>query len=133
MQSDKKSFIKELRSNQTRAEKILWYHLRSRRLAGVKFRRQHLIGKYIVDFISLERKLIAELDGALHKDNIQKQKDRVRTAWLAKEGYRVLRFWNYDVLKRIDKVLMRIERAAGSHPHPEPSPSREKKNYTRQY
>lgn len=119
---DKLLFARNLRSNQTTAEKTLWYHLKSRRLAGIKFRRQRLIGEYIVDFVSLERKLIIELDGALHRDDIRKRKDRERTSWLIKEGYKVLRFWNYDVSKRIDKVLMIIEKTARHHPHPRPSP-----------
>lgn len=119
-------FSKTLRSNQTNAERILWYHLRNRRLAGIKFRRQQLIGDYIVDFISYERKLVVELDGARHKEEARKRKDKIRTEWITKEGYKVLRFWNYDVLRRIDKVLMTIEKTACYHPHPEPSPSMEK-------
>lgn len=130
MTSKKLLFAKTLRFNQTNAEKILWYHLRSRRLAGIKFRRQQLIGNYIVDFVSFERKLVVELDGAAHKKEIQKINDKNRTKWLMQEGYKVLRFWNYDVLKRIDKILMKVERTARNHPHPSLLPSREKEKYT---
>ena len=84
------------------------------------------MGNYIVDFINLERKVIIELDGALHKDDIRKQKDRERTAWFVREGYKVLRFWNYDILKNIDKALIRIEKTVRNHLLPRPSPSREK-------
>ncbi|HVZ12647.1 MAG TPA: endonuclease domain-containing protein [Patescibacteria group bacterium] len=99
---------RKLRLNTTDVEKILWYNLRSRRLSGYKFRRQHLIGKYIVDFVCLEEKLIIELDGGQHNKDSTKQKDDARTKWLITEGYCVLRFWNNEILQNLDGVLYKI-------------------------
>ncbi len=96
----------ELRQNQTEAESKLWARLRSHRMAGVQFRRQHAIGTYIVDFCSPRRKLIIELDGSQHLD--QADYDLERTKYLEAKGYRVLRFWNHDVMNRIDVVLNTI-------------------------
>ena len=93
----------ELRQNQTEAEAKLWSRLRAHRMAGVQFRRQHAIGNYIVDFCSPRRKLIIELDGSQHLD--QAEYDLERTQYLEAEGYRVLRFWNNDVMNEIDAVL----------------------------
>ena len=93
----------ELRQNQTEAEAKLWSRLRAHRMAGVQFRRQHAIGNYIVDFCSPRRKLIIELDGSQHLD--QAEYDLERTHYLEAKGYRVLRFWNNDVMNEIDAVL----------------------------
>lgn len=92
-----------LRKNQTDAERALWQRLRNRRLQGVKFRRQVPIKGYVADFAALEIKLIIELDGSQHIDN--KEADEIRTGFLQREGYKVIRFWNNDVLLRIDDVL----------------------------
>jgi very-short-patch-repair endonuclease len=91
----------ELRQNQTEAK--LWSCLRAHRMAGVQFRRQHAIGNYIVDFCSPRRKLIIELDGSQHLD--QAKYDLERTRYFESKGYRVLRFWNHDVMNNIDAVL----------------------------
>jgi very-short-patch-repair endonuclease len=96
----------ELRQNQTEAEAKLWSRLRAHRMAGVQFRRQHAIGNYIVDFCSPRRKLIIELDGSQHLD--QADYDVERTKHLEAKGYRVLRFWNHDVMNNIDAVLNTI-------------------------
>jgi very-short-patch-repair endonuclease len=93
----------ELRQNQTEAEAKLWSRLRAHRMAGVQFRRQHAIGNYIVDFCSPRRKLIIELDGSQHLD--QAEYDSERTKYLEAKGYRVLRFWNNQVMNEIDAVL----------------------------
>ena len=93
----------ELRQNQTEAEAKLWSRLRAHRMAGVQFRRQHAIDNYIVDFCSPRRKLIIELDGSQHLD--QADYDVERTKHLEAKGYRVLRFWNNDVMNNVDKVL----------------------------
>lgn len=93
----------ELRQNQTEAEAKLWLHLRAHRMAGVQFRRQHAIGNYVVDFCSSRRKLIIELDGSQHLD--QAEYDLERTKYLEAKGYRVLRFWNHEVMNKIDTVL----------------------------
>jgi len=72
-------------------------------LEGLSFRRQHPIGRYIVDFVCLEKHLIIEIDGGQH--DIERDKDEVRTKWLVSEGYRVLRFWNNEVLTNLEGVL----------------------------
>ena len=97
---------KTLRSNQTEAEQRLWYHLRAHRFMGLKFKRQKPIGRYIVDFVCLERWLIIELDGGQHAE--QTTYDQHRDAWLCGQGYTVLRFWNNDVMQQLDSVLERI-------------------------
>ena len=103
MTSNLTKYAKKLRKNSTRAETILWNKLRSKQLEGSKFRRQQPIGKYIVDFVSFERKVIVELDGGQHAN--QQIKDRMRDKRLIEDGYTVLRFWNNDVLENIDGVL----------------------------
>jgi very-short-patch-repair endonuclease len=93
----------ELRQNQTEAEAKLWSRLRTHRMAGVQFRRQHAIGNYIVDFCSPRRKLVIELDGSQHLD--QTEYDSERTKYLEAKGYRVLRFGNNQVMNEIGVVL----------------------------
>src|SRR5688500_840366 len=114
-----------LRSGQTDAERLLWRHLRDRRLLGRKFRRQHEIGPYIVDFACADPGLIIELDGGQHLEQVER--DARRTAWLRREEYRVLRFWNDDVLKSTDLVLEQIVVALElTSPHPDPLPGGER-------
>ncbi len=103
------SYAKNLRMDMTEAERKLWTHLRARQLAGVKFRRQHQIGPYIVDFVSFEPKLVIEIDGGHHA--LQPEEDRRRSAWLANNGFRVLRFWNHEVLQHTDTVLEKVRRS----------------------
>ena len=93
-----KSRARALRNQPTLAEQHLWQRLRGKQINGVKFRRQQTIGGYIVDFISMEKKLIIELDGGQHAE--QADYDAARTAYLESEGYRVLRFWNNQVLQQ---------------------------------
>ena len=102
-----------LRQNQPDAEKLLWSRLRNRQLAGSKFRRQHAIGPYVVDFVDLEARLVIELDGGQHNEGVALKKDTTRTAWLESEGYRVIRFWNNDVFANLEGVLEEIRRALG--------------------
>ena len=90
----------------TDAERSLWQHLRGRQVAGLKFRRQHSVGRYIVDFACLEAALIIEVDGGQHAD--QRGHDQERTAWLEERGYRVLRFWNDEVLANAAGVMEAI-------------------------
>lgn len=108
-----KTFARDLRNNPTDAEQCLWYHLRGSRLNGIKFRRQQTIGRYIVDFVSMEYRVIVELDGGQHSQQIEY--DENRTAFLNREGYRVLRFWNDDVLLKTDLVLEQILLACQKH------------------
>ncbi len=96
-------FARELRKNQTDAERRLWLHLRDRRLAGFKFRRQYPVGACIADFACLGKHLIVEVDGGQH--NERQGQDVQRTRFLERRGFRVLRFWNNDVLKNTDAVL----------------------------
>ena len=96
-----------LRVDQTEAEARLWNRLRDRRLAGAKFRRQHPTGPYIVDFCCVERRLIVEVDGGQHSE--ADSGDEGRSAYLASFGFKVLRFWNTDVLSNIEGVLGQIE------------------------
>ena len=104
---------KALRSNMTDAERRLWYFLRAHRFKGTKFKRQATIGKYIVDFVSFEKHLVIEVDGSQHADN---EADRLRTRWLEDRGFRVLRFWNNEVLKNTSGVLDTIMVAIESSP-----------------
>ena len=96
------SKARELRKNPTESEQALWKHLRMRQLDGYKFRRQQPIGQYIVDFVSFEGRVVVELDGGQHSQ--QMDYDSKRTAWLEDQGYRVLRFWNNQVLQEIEAV-----------------------------
>lgn len=97
------SLARKLRRNETEAEKLRWKNLRGRRLDGYKFKRQVAIGGYIADFAALEPRLIIELDGGQHAQRIAE--DQMRTAELERFGFRVVRFWNHDVLTNIDGVL----------------------------
>lgn len=102
------TLARKLRRRQTEAERSLWMGLRNRQLEGVKFRRQQPIGPYIVDFVSTEKRLIVEVDGGQHNEEGIEGKDEERTLWLKGQGYRVLRFWNNEVLSNIEGVLERI-------------------------
>jgi very-short-patch-repair endonuclease len=94
-----------LRAAQTDAERTLWFALRDRRLGGFKFVRQEAIGPFIADFVCRDRKLIIEVDGGQHADST---KDVARDDYLRRENYRVVRFWNNDVLTNRDGVLLTI-------------------------
>ncbi|MBS1249540.1 MAG: hypothetical protein MAG431_01120 [Chloroflexi bacterium] len=99
----------ELRKEQTPAERKLWAYLRGRKVKNVKFRRQHALGSYVVDFCAAKEKLIIELDGSHHLD--QAEQDEERTAYLEGRGYKVVRFWNHQVMGDIDGVICEIENA----------------------
>ena len=103
--TEKIAFSRNLRKNQTDVEKILWSKLRGKRFGGIKFRRQQLIGHYIVDFVSFERKLIIDLDGGQHNSDEEKYKDAQRTKWFHSQGFEVLRFWNSEIAGDLDGVL----------------------------
>jgi len=102
---------RQLRNESTDAERRLWYFLRRQQLDGHKFRRQYPLAGYIADFVCVPAKLVIELDGGQHLDALAY--DRRRTEALQRAGYRVLRFWNDDVLLRTDDVLAEIFRALG--------------------
>lgn len=114
------TFPSQLRTNSTDAEKRLWHALRNRQLLGHKFRRQHPIPPYIVDFVCLERRLVVELDGGQHAEAVVY--DASRTVFLEGLGYRVLRFWNNEVLGNPQAVLEEILQVLSAGPSPRPSP-----------
>jgi very-short-patch-repair endonuclease len=93
----------ELRKESTSAESKLWAYLRTLRKDGVNFRRQHAIGPYIADFAAPRKRLIIEVDGSPHGE--QKEYDAERTAFFKSKDYRVLRFWDSEVMKKIDNVM----------------------------
>src|ERR1700704_2648258 len=97
-----------LRSDMTNGEKLLWSRLRAHRTDGRKFRRQHVIGSYIVDFVCLKARLIVEVDGDSHFEDGRQAADAVRDAHLASEGFKVLRFGNHEVLANISGVAEAI-------------------------
>ena len=111
---------RRLRSNMTEGEQRLWQCLRMKQLAGHRFRRQHPVGPYIVDFACIDAKLIVEADGGQHAES---DGDMVRDAFLQRQGFAVLRFWNNDVMQSIDGVLEVImQRLDRIHPHPDLPP-----------
>jgi very-short-patch-repair endonuclease len=97
---------RKLRVNQTDAETVLWNRIRSRQIDGHKFVRQQPIGGYICDFVCRERLLIVEVDGGQHNESAA---DAIRDRRLTEDGYRVLRFWNNDVLGNLEGVLVTIQ------------------------
>ncbi|SDY63779.1 Very-short-patch-repair endonuclease [Lysobacter sp. yr284] len=109
----KRQFARRLRRTMTDAERRLWFHLRDRRLLGFKFRRQVPIGSYVADFACMQRRLIVEVDDGQHGACLA---DAVRSMALQAEGYRVLRFWNNDVLLQTQAVLEQILAALDGHP-----------------
>jgi very-short-patch-repair endonuclease len=120
-----KERARQLRRDQTDAEKRLWARLRSCQLNGFKFRRQFVIGPFITDFCCFECRLIVELDGGQHADKTPA--DETRSTFLCSRGYSVLRFWDNEVLRNMDAVLQRIAQVLGEsnkhrNPHPFPLP-----------
>ena len=104
-----------MRKRHTDAERLLWHHLRSKQIEGLKFRRQQPIGKYIVDFVCFERKVVIEVDGGQHA---KEGGDKERDLWLNKEGFQVLRFWNNEVLLKPKGVLEVIREKCLKSPSP---------------
>src|SRR3954463_9153944 len=124
------ALARRLRRDSTDAERRLWYRLRSRQIDGAKFVRQEPIGPYVVDFVCRELRLIIEVDGGQHATDLR---DAVRDRWLSEQGYRILRFWNNDVLTNTQGVLEAIAAALseatavwtrGATPHPDPLPAK---------
>lgn len=105
---------RRLRSDMTGPEKRLWSRLRSRQLQGSKFRRQHGIGPYIVDFYCPEQSLVIEIDGDSHADAEQIQKDQRRDRYLQSIGLRVVRYTNDDIMKNLDGVLEDLQKRVSS-------------------
>ena len=114
----KRDAARALRRNSTDVERVMWGLLRDRRFAGMKFRRQVPIGPYIADFASIEQRLAVEADGGQHGG----ASDERRDAFLAKRGWRVVRFWNSDVLQNRNGVLEHLLHLTKA-PSPPPSPA----------
>jgi very-short-patch-repair endonuclease len=120
---------RDLRRNMTPAEKRVWSKLRAHRMNGFKFRRQHAIGRYIVDFVCLDARLVIEIDGDSHGYDAREALDVQRTAFLEKQGFHVLRFWNHHVHMDLASVTETIYFALhpdedNPRPSPQPSPLR---------
>jgi len=105
----KTSLARQLRKNSTRAERKLLRYLRARSLGGFKFVRQEPIGPYVVDFVCREQRLVIEVDGGQHAES---KRDAIRDQWLVEHRYRILRFWNNDVLENIEGVWDTISAAS---------------------
>jgi len=122
--TDEKVLInaKTLRTHQTDAEQRIWYHLRAYRFMGYKFKRQKPVGRYIVDFVCVERRLIVEIDGGQHAE--QAEYDQHRDAWLRSQGYTVLRYWNNEVMQQLEGVLEQIRLTITLSPGPSPTGGR---------
>jgi 5-methyltetrahydrofolate--homocysteine methyltransferase len=114
--SSLKEFAKRMRNQPTEAEELLWKILPNKQLDGYKFRRQHIIGQFIADFICLKKNLIIEVDGLHHQLPENKTSDEQRTKWLNSEGYRVIRFKNEEILTNLDYVLNKIREALKASP-----------------
>jgi very-short-patch-repair endonuclease len=123
---------RSLRKNMTDTERLLWCKLRNRRFTGFKFRRQVPLGRFIVDFVCFDRLLIIELDGGQHSEAAARNYDAERTAWLEREGFRVVRFWNHELFEDGDAVeeliwqrLQEVPESVAVPPlTPGPSPTR---------
>ncbi|MDT8758064.1 DUF559 domain-containing protein [Sphingomonas psychrotolerans] len=112
---------RELRNNPTDVEQRLWQVLSARKVGGVRFNRQVRVKPYICDFVARTPRLIIEVDGGQHADS---EADMARTRYLESKGYRVLRFWNNDVLGNLEGVAAEIERVLAALPSPNPSRKR---------
>jgi len=114
------SRARKLRRLASDAENKLWRYLRNRQLGGYKFRRQAPVGRYIVDFVCVQAKLIIEADGGQHLEQVNY--DKRRTTFLIARGFEVLRYWNDDILRDTDRVLEDILYQLEKRPSPRPSP-----------
>jgi very-short-patch-repair endonuclease len=112
------TFAKTLRRHGTDAESILWRHLRGRRFANCKFKRQQPLGPYVVDFVCFAMRVVVEVDGGQH---LLSESDAARDAWLRQQGFKVLRFWNNDVLLRTESVLEHLLEHLPLSPGPSPT------------
>jgi len=119
----KTTAARRLRKDSTFAERKLWKYLRARGLGHFKFVRQEPIGPYVVDFVCREKRLVIEVDGGQHATD---KRDVIRDRWLADHRYRVLRFWNNEVLGNIEGVwdVIFAAASAAAPPHPNPLPAR---------
>ena len=117
MESESQHIAKILRKRLTDAEKLMWRHLRGKQLEGFKFRRQEPIGNYVADFVCYEKRIIVEVDGSQHCS----EKDHERDRWFEGQGFKVIRFWNSEVLKNTEGVWEVIRKTMLVSPSPNPS------------
>lgn len=103
-----KANAKHNRAHPTQAEAVMWEWLKGKQL-GVSFRRQHVIGEYIADFVCIECKLVIEIDGGYHTSRQQQEADKLRTQWLSGYGFKVIRFINEEVINTTETVIKRIK------------------------
>jgi|SRR3990172_3407627 len=113
------TLARNLRKTPTRTESLLWRHLRLKQVQGFKFRRQAQVDNYIVDFICFERRLVIEVDGGQHAEA---KTDKQRDSWFQENGFRVLRFWNNEVLNNIEGVMDVIREELLHSPSPQSPP-----------
>jgi len=113
MTPNKHVIAKVLRKNFTDTERVLWKHLRAKQMKGCKFRRQEPVGSYIVDFVCHEKLIVIEVDGGQHTTD--RERDSERDKWLKGQGYKVLRFWDNEVLTNVEGVL-EVIRDCLNHP-----------------
>ena len=116
-----RAFARDLRREQTDAERKFWWKVRDRRLGGFKFKRQYPIGPYVADFVCLEKMLIVELDGSQHGEHAAH--DAARDSFLAEKGFRVVRIWNADFLRNQEGTADFIFHLLGGGEAPSPQPS----------
>jgi len=117
LKSESQHIAKILRKRLTDAEKFLWGHVRGKQLEGFKFRRQEPIGNYVADFVCYEKRVIVEVDGSQHCS----EKDHERDRWFEGQGFKVIRFWNNEVLKNTEGVWEVIRKTMLISPSPNPS------------
>ena len=120
---ERRTRARELRRNATDAEVRLWRAISARKIAGVRFNRQVPIGPFICDFVCRGRRLIVEVDGGQHAEDAVGEESRTR--YLQFEGYRIIRFWNNEILENLEGVVTEIGRVLASLPSPNPSRKRE--------
>jgi 5-methyltetrahydrofolate--homocysteine methyltransferase len=115
-------YARTMHNDPSKAENILWQVLRNRQIHGLKFRRKHVLGNYIVDFYCVEHNLVIEVDGDSHAD--QEEYDLLRTSWLASKGYQVVRFTNFEVLENLSGVVEKINEVCSYYLVPLPEGER---------
>jgi very-short-patch-repair endonuclease len=125
--SFRRTTARRLRLNTTEAEARLWQHLRRSEMLGSHFRRQVPIGPFVADFACMAARLVIELDGSQHGTDEGTRRDAARTRWFEQEGYRVVRFWNNDLVNNMDGVLERIYEAVHGSTNAEPMPFKHKR------
>ena len=131
--SFRRATARRLRANTTKAETTLWRHLKTTETEGTHFRRQVPLGSYVADFACMAARLVIEIDGSQHGDGPNKARDDARTRWLESEGYRVIRFWNNDIVENAEGVLDVIYAALYGSRDIDPRPLKHKRRARRDH